>query len=276
MKLKGKATKVLLAISVLGILAIASGIWYSNIDNGKGSSGWGGISLVRPAFAQDETTSFLEKEAGMACYTKLNQKIDLASAKKAFRTIEKDTDTYIVGSIPVPGYEAVTTEDAHCFIHKDGWIVAYYLRDEPTSKIMNWQNWDGKTINPIILQCLVSASSSVGVTPNDVKYYNFKYPDANRFIIIADRGSFKLTTPTSLVIYDRSYSTYHSRTAATGRWTDYDELIIDNSKIDSAIGFLTVSQLTFDVPHVIQSYRGNNNAGASDSGIAIAIVYQGL
>ena len=72
-----------MAISVFGILAIASGIWYSNIDNDKDSSGWGGISLVGPAFTHEEATRFLEKEARMICYTKLNQKIDLSAAKKS-------------------------------------------------------------------------------------------------------------------------------------------------------------------------------------------------
>jgi len=262
MKLKGKMAKVLLFISVLGILAIASGIWYSNIDNGK-DSGWGGISLVRPAFAQDATTSFLEKEAGIACYTKLNQKIDLATAKKAFRTIEKNTDTYVLGSVPITGY--ATSDDVHCFIHKDGWIVAYYLRDEPTSKIMYWYNWDGKNISTKILEGLVFAGSIVGVTPTDVKYYHFKYPDANRLMIIADKDSFKLTIPGSLVIHERSFSTIYTR---VGYYDKTDEITIDGQNLGDGIGLITFSQLKPDVVHAIKF--------ESDPGGAIVIVYQGL
>jgi len=267
MKLKGKATKVLLAISVLGILAIASGIWYSNIDNGKGSSGWGGISLVRPAFAQDEATSFLEKEAGMAAYTNLGQKIDLAKAKKAFRTIEKDTDTYVVGSVPVPGYESAMSEDVHCFIHKDGWIVSYYLRDEITSKIMYWGNWDGKTINTKTEAGLIFASSVLGLTPTNVKYYHFKYPEANKLMIIAKKGAFKLTIPSGLVIHERSYSTSTLSASDYGRDTR-GSLNVDGQNLGYGIGLITFSQFKPDVAHSINFSEGY-------SGV-IMLIYQAL
>ncbi len=104
-----------------------------------------GISLIRPAFAQEAEASFLEKEAGISAYTNLNQKIDLVKVKTAFRTVEKETSTYIVGSVPVPGYDEDSWKewpDVHCFVHKDGWIVAYYLADVPTSKIMYWMGWE--------------------------------------------------------------------------------------------------------------------------------------
>ena len=81
-----------------------------------------------------QAKSFLEDEAGISAYMNAGQNIDLNLAKKAYRTIEEETEQYIIGSVKLTGYSE--TEDVHAYVHKDGWIVTYYLKDEPSAKIL--------------------------------------------------------------------------------------------------------------------------------------------
>lgn len=257
MKLKSKIVKLsIIVLCVLGSLAIVSFIWRGNSPDGRSSSGMG-IFLARPAFAQGDEMSFLEEEAGISAYTNLGQSINLTAAKKAFRTVEKETSLYIVGSVPVPGYEDNAGEDVHCFIHKDGWVVAYYLRHEPTGKIMYWKNWDKKTISTKVEEGLTAAASTTGLAPTDVKYYHFRYPDANKLMMVVDVDAFKLTIPGELAVHERSYSL-----------SAYSFINIDGNRVGSGTyvsGFITLSQLKPDVSHDIVCYS---------NGAVIALVYQ--
>jgi hypothetical protein len=58
-----------------------------------------GISLIRPAFAQ--TGSFLDQEARIAAYVKLQNQVHLESAKQAFKIIEQDTGNFVVGIVEI-------------------------------------------------------------------------------------------------------------------------------------------------------------------------------
>jgi hypothetical protein len=248
MKLRSKVIKVCLVLGILGILAVVSILWRGSSSEGKGSSGMG-IFLARPTFAQDLDESFLEKEAGIATYTNLGQKINLTKAKTAFRIVEKESDVYVIGSAPVPGYENDTKEDVHCFVHKDGWVVVYYPNSDPTSKMMYWKNWDGKTISTKLEESLMAVSSVIaGIAATDVKYYHFKYPGANKLMIIANKKSFKLTIPGELAIHERSYD---------------GSVAIDNQSLGSGPGWIALSQLKPDVSHWI---TGGNKV--------IVLVYQ--
>lgn len=93
-----------------------------------GGGGGGGGASPRAG------TSFLEEEAGISAYTNVGEAINLGNAKTAFGTIEYETSDYIIGSVPLPDY--AETEDVHAYVHKDGWVVAYYLEDEPVAKIV--------------------------------------------------------------------------------------------------------------------------------------------
>ncbi len=252
MKHKSGIVKYSLVLVFLMGLALLSALWPENAVERKSDSGMG-IFLTAPAFAQEAEMSFLEREAGISAYTRLDQAVSLAKARTAFRTVEKETDTYIVGSVPVPGYESEVVEDVHCFTHKDGWVAVYYLMDEPTSKIMYWKNWDGRTISTKLEEVLTSASSALGASPTDVKYYHFKYPSANRLMVIADKDSFRITIPGELVIHERSYSWKSG-------WT---HMYIDDMSVGKdLIGLIPLAQLKPDVPHVVR------NSGA------IVLVYQ--
>ena len=176
MKKKGKIMKLGIILgSIFLICALSMGAFLPGILSQEKTSSV--FHLIEPAFAQEIGTSFLEEEAGIAAYTNTGQKIDLTKAKNIFKTIDKKTDTYIIGTII----------DMQAFVHVDGWIVVYYLKDEPISKIIDWENYGGGKITSTKLErglILVSDAAEVGLPY--VKYYNFKYPNANRLRIITE------------------------------------------------------------------------------------------
>lgn len=200
--MKNKIKKVV--IFLLAIICISSlFLVFQNSDNNN-KAGWTGISLVKPAFAQESDVSFLEDEAGMIAYTLLDKKIDLKRAKSVFKAIEKETDKYIIGSFSISGFKGYSKEDVHLFVHTDGWVVVYYLKQDSTAKMISMQNLGNTKLN----MGLTEACSMIGATVPYVRYYHFQYPDADKFIVLAKSQSqpFRIMIPISFVIYERSWS----------------------------------------------------------------------
>jgi len=200
-----------------------------------------GFPLAKPVFAQASGMSFLEEEAGISAYVNVGHPINLNKAKTAYRTIERETSDYIIGSVALPDYPA--SEDVHCYVNRDGWIVVYYTKDEPTSKIMDWKNYRGKISTKLELG-LTMMENSLGVAVTNAKYYHFGYPEANRLMIIADSDTFKIKIPDTLAVYERSYS------ASSGR-----------------LDKLSIVQLKPGVLHTVRAY----DYGGS---VAIVLVYK--
>ncbi len=51
------------------------------------------------------------------------------SVRNRFRTIEAETNDYIIGSVDLQDYPEQF--DTHVYIHRDGWFMAYYLAADP-------------------------------------------------------------------------------------------------------------------------------------------------
>ena len=99
------------------------------------------LQLQPPPFVQDAVSAEqapaafdigqkLDAEAGISAYYKSPDEINLSQVKSLFRTIELETADYIIGSIPVPS-NPEELFDVHVYVHKTGWILGYYLRDDP-------------------------------------------------------------------------------------------------------------------------------------------------
>ena len=268
-----------LAISIA--LVIASSVaMYSLEREGSGLSGGGGkdvISLMPPPFigvagAAEEIggggaapragTTFLEEEAGISAYTNVGETIDLEKAKTAFRTIEYETDEYIIGSVSLPDYPE--TEDVHAYVHKDGWIVAYYLKEEPAAKIIDWEDYgtDEKITGTKLEDGISVVCNAAGVPMRNIKYYDFRYPNADKLMVVADalwsRGTdtFKLKLPSDFVFYERSfshrwgdysYSWYHSY-----MYIDDEQISKSEGKSGTNYGLLSPTQLSLDEFHTIK------------------------
>jgi len=206
MRLKSRIIKISLVIFVLGGIAVASVLWQGKSTDGKGLSDLG-MLLTRPAFAQDTGVNFLEQEAGISAWMNVGKSIDLVKAKTAFKTIEKDTNEYINGSITLPGY--TETEDIHAFVHKDGWVVAYYMKTDPAAKIVDWNNYkiDNKIKGTKLENCIIIVCTAISTATKDIKYYDFRNPDANKMMIMTAKDKkMRIKLPIEYVFYERSYS----------------------------------------------------------------------
>ena len=197
-------------------------------------------SLIRPVFAQDigENATFLEEEAGISICVNIGQFIDISTVKTLFKIIEKETSDYIVGSISLPNYPE--TEDAHCFVHKDGWIVVYYLRHEPLSKIidLNYYNSTTGQLTTTKLQIgLEMVTHALGASITGARYYYFTYPEANKFTIIIDEkygrnyDHFNLKLPSEYAFYEFSWANWFGSGDWPMAWDPY--IAVNGTKVVS-------------------------------------------
>jgi hypothetical protein len=210
--------------------------------------------------------------------------IDLSVAKTVYRTIEKETANYTVGSIALPNL--LESEDVHCFVHKDGWIVVYYLKAESVGKIIDWSYWIGGQLTKNKLQVgLEQMCNALGVSVAGAKYYHFQYPYANKCMIIIEtlagsgEDNFTLTIPTEFTVYERSWSHYAQSTSSY--YTYSSQFKIDGTMINSIsgesnpvtkYGTLTVAQLSPNVVHTVSI--SSTMAGNYLYGVCIALAYQ--
>jgi hypothetical protein len=270
MKLRSKSMSRSMFLSILVLVAvffISPLVMFANSSSPNQNIG-GFLPLIKPAFAQAGDAAFLEQEAGIGAYLNVGQPIDPTTAKTAFRTIEKETGSYIIGSVALPGYGI--SDDVHCFVHRDGWIVAYYMKNEPTSKIVDWLGYSGGQMTSTKLRmCLTVVGSSLGVQLTGVKYYHFAFPNANKLMIAVKSSTYDLrnestlwlTVPSGLFVYDRSWSFYVEK-------KDWAESPVTH------YGSLTASQLMSDTRHTVSLYwhEGNPVLDMTLDGTAISTV----
>ena len=230
--MRDKGIWKILAISVILAVVASSVAVFSaaNLEEGMGEKGIdegggeGVISLVAPPFigvagasesevsGMREGANFLEEEAGISAYTNVGMEIDLEKAKGVYRTIEVEKENYTIGSVSLPGY--AESEDVHVYVHKDGWIVAYYLVDEPIAKIIDYQNYkENGDVTFKLDTALGRMCDGVGLPLFYTTFYDFRYPNANKLMITVDGqwvegwDTFDIRIPSDVRVYDRSY--YH-------------------------------------------------------------------
>lgn len=234
------------------------------------------VALQKPSL---QGGSFLEDEAGIAAYMKAPLDIDLQRAKQAFRTIEQDTVDYIIGSVSLPGYGE--QEDPHAYVTRDGWIVVYYLKDEPVAKIIDWNAFEAtQTVEETKLTSGISVICNyAGIGVSAIAYYHFQYPTANRLMIVVETlwgtgkvNTFTIRLPVSFAFFERSFAHYMFNTDSYSRWSTVN---LDGSRISylapsgstslSSTGVLSPSQLSLNQDHSfkMEVQYGNINLRAA-------------
>jgi len=249
-----KRTAIVLLLCVGILLVLGGGAFWESADRG-------GLLLESPALvaqaataqAQEKGVNFLQQEAGISAYVNVGQKINLSQVRGAFKSVETVRDEYIIGEVALPDLPEFA--HPHVYINKDGWIVAYYTKDEPASKIVYW----GRAIAETTLQAAIRQVFSP-VKIEEIKYYHFKYPNAKRIMMITEvlegrEDYFHLTIPKDLRIYEASWSL---RVWYSG------ELWIDDARIGDFgqgvfYGDLT-SRLRVDFRHTITVKWDNESA----------------
>ena len=223
-----------LAISIALVIVASSVAMYghSGTDVEKGISEGGGkgvISLMPPPFIGVAGASeamggggcaFPEDEAGILAYVDVSETIDIEKLKIIFTEVEEVGDNYIIGITPISDFGG--NINVHVYADTDGWIVAYFEKDEPASKIMQWEPASPSypsiteitttTLRDAIYKAAIAADIPPATLP-EINYYDFKFPDANGMtIFIRTKGSegtniAQVEIPATYTLYEASY--YH-------------------------------------------------------------------
>ena len=195
----------------------------------------------------------LEDEAGFSAWYSTTLTIDLNSVKSVFRTIETETADYVIGSVPVSGYNE--TGDPHVYVHRDGWILAYYRRGAPVSKAIDAVGQDIANTN--LEEVVADVASAAGVGFTGAHYYDFRYPNATHMLIVAESQSgdryFSLELPGEYGIFERSFS---CRDNGPSDCLAIDGALVSNTDwyqdADYCLhGFITAGELAPDVTHTV-------------------------
>jgi len=217
--------------SILAMLVLASSALYfysrnANLNSDVYAESNQEISLTKPAFlAGGGAATYLEQEAGMAYYVNTTGPLNLNTAKNAMWNVENITSDYVIGSLK---WGSISSDDyPHCFIHKDGWIVVYYLKinlANPSTtgwlgKIIDWSDRDPVS-DPITSNLLYDglyyiATQTLGISITNAKYYHFQYPTATKLLFAikhagnGQTATFNIQLPDTLTIHERSWSCYN-------------------------------------------------------------------
>jgi hypothetical protein len=281
-----RLVRLIVIIVVVGVVGLGV-VWgidvlRNNTDLGgdMGTNANGMFLLSRPVMAAEST--FLDEEAGVTAYTNLGTTIDLSMARDGFKTIEQETADYIVGSLALP--DLPETEDVHCFVHSDGWIVTYYLAAEPASKIIGWvYSLPGDLVTKLKVG-IDEMCTTLETVAGDVGYYHFGYPLANRLIVITDcidsaePDSFNLKIPGDFTMYERSWSHFavlgFTSSYIEDSWFKLNDVTIDQHTEPGGTheGTLTFGQLGPDVFHTASVDIEYFRTGAQAC-IGIVLVY---
>ena len=277
---RGRLSLLLLVILAGSFIAVYTHMESNEKAKMAGDTGQT-FSLIKPVFAQSSGSTFLEDEAGMSIWVNIGASLNISQAKAAYKTVEKETPDYIIGSISLPNLPE--TEDPHSFVHKDGWIVVYYLKAEPISKIIDWNYYlDGNLTKTKLQIGLEKVGNASGVTVTGAKYYHFQYLDADKLMIIIEsviapgQDSFNIRIPSEFLIYERSWS--HIGTVYYGAFYTYRGYFqidgITINEIDypdrAEYGQLTATQLSPDVFHTVAVGAPSYVSGRQCVGIVLA------
>ena len=191
----------------------------------------------------------LDQEAGISAWIDSGFPINLTSAATAFRVIEDQTSDYVIGSVDLPNYSE--HYDAHAFVHKDGYILAYYLRQDPASKIIRIREADITSTNLASIVSIVASAS--GVPTSIINYYDFRYPNAKNMLMVyeheSDGRDFTINIPSSFAYYERGFAC-----GGGSNWFKLNGATLTKTYSYDYNGYGTISaaQLPPDVTHTIE------------------------
>jgi hypothetical protein len=230
------------------------------------------LALQRPSFVQAaaeggsagapaEVTAMLSQEAGISAYKQTAGPLNLNQVRGLYRTIEMETANYIIGSVPVPNY--YEHFDVHVYVHTDGWILAYYLKDQVTSKMIDVK---AETISTTHLETVVSiVANQVGESSENLKYYDFRYPNATNILLVAednDNGiDFSIQLPSEYVYFERSWISKNYQPHYGGLYINGVVQPRLYEKDYVSYGNILASTLLVDQMHQVQLFSVNDHYG---------------
>lgn len=240
------------------------------------------ISPLGSLFLPSVQAASSESDIGLVAWADVGQTIDLNKARTLFTTIYSETADGIVGTYSTYVDSYGGTEIINLYVGKSGLIAGYYTGSEYASKTILW---NGDKIFFSKLASVITVGQSLGYTINakDVKYYDYRYPDANRILMVTqslgeqyignfDYGSFNFDIPNSATVYETSYSIYLNDLYST---QPSATIAIDGIIIGSISGVGSVynaynGYIATDTQHI---FGVMSNTGAQ-SAAAMIIIYK--
>lgn len=86
-------------------------------------------------------------------------------------------------------------------------MLVYQPKADPAARTVDSKSYTGTGIGTKLELALSKLAEEVRALSYKVVYYDFRYPNATRMIIIADTGWFRVKVPASLPRFERSLST---------------------------------------------------------------------
>ena len=244
-----------------------------------------GIFMHLLFIAAIASASFLEDEAGISASTHVTN-VNLSQAETAFKNIEKKTASYIIGSVAIDGYDE--SYDVHVYVDASGDMIAYYLKSEPASKIIDWINYTG---GPMTLEgcnledALTKVCNAMFKNLTEVNYYDFRLPESQNIKIIIDEETvsglvetFNIMIPDSYVVYGQSWSHACYRSRHTCQLRIDGNVLNTNDHGESEYwniyeGEIPISFVLIpNIYHEVQVAHWDNVGGAISYG-AIVLIY---
>ncbi len=208
------------------------------------------LSFIPFSSFGESTTTFPEEEAGMSAYTKtddINENNNVTKITEAVAYFEslgsgmliEGEITHAIGKIPIKIEVEGYSFNLYPYIYVDieGWIVAYFRKEDPTSKIVQWTGYSPGSLSTNILEeAMNKITTEFGLTYSFLNYYHFQYPEANRMTLVVDTvnslenptNNFSVTIPGT--IYESSYSLYYEKKLVSSEYCPVD-LIVDSNII---------------------------------------------
>jgi len=223
--------------------------------------------------------SFIEAEAGISCSTKLDS-ADISVAASAYKNIEAQTEDYVIGSIALKDYGE--TDDVHVYLASTGEMIAYYLKHEPVGKIIDWKHdYTGALAGSKLEDAMEKVCITLSKTLPEVKYYDFRYPEATDIKIIVDEATnttdtFTFQIPANHIIVYSEWS--HSVQQVCGYCDGTNSIELDETVLHSrrgprgwwiGEGEIGLEQLSPDEDHTVKI----TGAGCCWSRGAIILLY---
>jgi hypothetical protein len=256
MELKTKKLKIGMLLIAALIATLGVYVFWTNVGpkNTGSTEAEQKFSLVRPAFAQSMAvvTTFLDQEAGMSIYLNIGSSIDINAAAPILINIENKTSDWVIGSVPL-GSPFTSSDNPHCFVHKSGWIVVYYLKATSQntaylSKIIVWKssaNVNSPLDDDKLKKGLNIICTPLGIPTINSAYYHFQYPSATDLLIAVKTtisgspATFNIKIPGTATVYEQAWShkTY------TYYYGDHSAFKIDQTQIED----IASSQVTYGI-----------------------------
>jgi len=268
-----KKAIIFLAITI-AIMALIIGLQMISNQNPDTSTDNNSFRLTFPPFLGDaaaagvSTTGFPDNEAGICAYLRPVGSLNVDTAKSAFWSIDNETDDFIIGTIRVTNMHE--SESPYVYIDSNGWIISYYPKS-----IRNFEayivplGYDEATTN------LAEAIKKVGealegypVNYNEIKYYDFRYPDATNMLVIKEEhsGFFYVEIPNTFIVYNATW--IYDCTYTTGAYVTLDEWeFVSGGDLPGGlckVGYFSQSLLEQDVMHTFH---------VADADFGLVIIY---